>query len=192
MLTIHNQNTITALRTMDLVKAIEESGRVTYLVGQLEKGSTEHFQGFIIMKVPCRLAAIKKLFNDNTLHGELAISRSDQCRDYCTKEDSRVPASGGGFDVEMGTFPQSQGTEVIDLTQERTVAEAVSAIEGIESVSLRGSLELPISCVLLTMTDYQLLSDYARSFLTERGESRGYGRGSPDGASSESDDDPNA
>lgn len=59
-----------------------------YLVYQLEKVSTPHYQGYIQLKRQQRLSYLRKWLP--TAHWEPARGLPQQCKDYCTKEDSRV------------------------------------------------------------------------------------------------------
>lgn len=63
--------------------------KIKLAVYQLEKGETGtlHLQGYLELKSPCRLAALKKF--SCTAHWEKANGRPEQCMTYCTKEDTR-------------------------------------------------------------------------------------------------------
>ena len=79
----------------------------TYMIGQVElspETKKEHVQLFFIAKKPQRLSGIKRIFNIESVHAELAESSSDACRKYCSKEDTRVIGP-----YEYGIFPESQG-----------------------------------------------------------------------------------
>ena len=76
-----------------------------YCIFQLEKGEeehTQHFQGYIVFNIGKRFQTIKKYFP--FAHLEKAKGSGSQCRDYCSKKDTRV---AGPF--EIGTFTE-QGT----------------------------------------------------------------------------------
>ncbi len=81
--------------------------KVTYMMGQVERTPStkkEHVQVFIIMKTPCRLTGIKKMFKVNDLHAELAKEASAACSKYCSKTDTRVVGP-----YEYGSLPDKQG-----------------------------------------------------------------------------------
>lgn len=49
-----------------------------------------HFQGYIELTKVMRFTALKKIFNDNTLHIEPRKGTQQQAIDYCQKLESRV------------------------------------------------------------------------------------------------------
>lgn len=82
-------------------------GHIEYLVMQEEQGhgeGTTHWQGFLILKEKHRLTWLKKMINPRA-HWEMARGTPKQCRDYCTKEDTRVE---GGVFKEYGKFPERE------------------------------------------------------------------------------------
>lgn len=64
--------------------------KVQYLVCQLERGEsgTEHYQGYVQLKDKARMSLLKGYWP--TAHLEVARGSPAQCRNYCTKEDTRV------------------------------------------------------------------------------------------------------
>lgn len=80
---------------------------IEYLVMQEEKGhdeETTHWQGFLILKKKHRLPWLKRQICSRA-HFEIARGTPQQCRDYCTKEDTKVP---GGVFKEFGHFPKRE------------------------------------------------------------------------------------
>lgn len=68
-----------------------EALEAKYMVFQLEQGDethTVHYQGYIEFPCTRRMAWIKKVLP--TAHLEVAKGTSDQCEEYCTKEDTRL------------------------------------------------------------------------------------------------------
>ncbi|AUM61711.1 Rep [uncultured virus] len=66
---------------------------IRYLVYQIEKcpdTGKEHIQGYVEFKKLIRMAGVKKLFNDKTMHLEKRRGTRDEARAYCMKEESRV------------------------------------------------------------------------------------------------------
>lgn len=63
---------------------------VKLLLAQLEEGEegTQHLQGYVEMKAPCRLAAMKKL--NGRAHWEKAMGTRYQALLYCLKEESSL------------------------------------------------------------------------------------------------------
>ncbi len=82
--------------------------RFRYLVFQLEKSATGtlHYQGYLELSRPVRLSwLIKNLFQ---AHWSGRLGTRDQARNYCMKDDTRVPDSGPW---EIGDFKAGgQGT----------------------------------------------------------------------------------
>lgn len=77
--------------------------KLAYIVFQREKASTEHFQGYVIFAKPIRITGARKL--DARAHWEIKRGTTQQARDYCTKDDSRVSGP-----YEFGEAPNAQGT----------------------------------------------------------------------------------
>lgn len=78
-----------------------------YAVFQLEEcptTGTHHWQGYIEFKKTYRMAGVKKLCNDPTMHLEPRRGTQQQAIDYCKKVDSSV----GDF-MEYGTLATEQG-----------------------------------------------------------------------------------
>lgn len=59
-----------------------------YAVWQLERGSTDHLQGYVQLAKRARLSAMKKI--NAEAHWEPRKGTHDQAKAYCTKEDTRV------------------------------------------------------------------------------------------------------
>ncbi len=99
ILTINNPNQTDE----EFEKYIKSLEHFKYAMFQREKGhetGTEHFQVFIIFKIGKRFKTIKNYFP--TAHIEKANGSSVQCREYCSKIDTRVsgPYSIGEFAEE--------------------------------------------------------------------------------------------
>lgn len=93
---------------------------VRYCVYQHELCPTtaqDHWQGYIEFTEPMRLEAVKRIFDDRTLHLEVRRGTRDQARAYCMKEDTRFP---GDEPIEYGDWERSQG-ERVDLDAARTL-----------------------------------------------------------------------
>ncbi len=66
--------------------------KVQYIVFQREicpDTKKEHWQGYCELKSQMRMKAIKKMFNDNTLHIEDRKGSQEQAITYCKKDDTR-------------------------------------------------------------------------------------------------------
>lgn len=74
--------------TLDIAK-IDKKQQIKYIVyqGELCKDGKKHIQGFIQFHTKKRLSAIKKLFNDNTLHLEPMKGTPEQASNYCKKTE---------------------------------------------------------------------------------------------------------
>lgn len=59
-----------------------------------------HWQSYIELTKPMRMAAIKKLYDDNTMHIELRRGTRDEARDYCKKDNNFI---------EVGDWISGQG-----------------------------------------------------------------------------------
>lgn len=104
-----------------------ESGKIDYLVCQVEKVGHYHIQGYIQGRKDLRLSQLQKL--NKRAHWEVRHGTHDQARDYCTKEASRVAGPW-----ELGHAHANQGQRN-DL---EAIAEMVKAnktnIEIVESL----------------------------------------------------------
>ena len=67
---------------------------------EMGKNGTPHLQGYIEFNKPVKMSWLKNHIDD-TVHVEKAMGNGQQCRDYCTKEDTRI---GGPYE-----FGQLQG-----------------------------------------------------------------------------------
>lgn len=62
---------------------------VRYAIYGLESCPTtkkQHWQSYVEFVSPIRISAIKKMYNDNTLHAEKRKGTRDQAREYCMKD----------------------------------------------------------------------------------------------------------
>lgn len=108
MLTLNNEK-----RTdKELCDYIENLEHFKYAMFQREKGDkkgTEHIQLFIIFTISKRFNTIKTYFKK--AHIEQAKGTSSQCRDYCSKTDTRV-----GVPYELGEFAEERSrTDIKNL-----------------------------------------------------------------------------
>lgn len=85
---------------------LENASEVKYCIFQEEKTKTDklHLQGYIEFNKPMRMAAVKKVFDDDTIHLEERKGTREQARDYCKKSESRVSEP-----IEIGVWGK-QGT----------------------------------------------------------------------------------
>lgn len=87
-----------------------------YLVYQLEAGEenhTPHFQGYIVCKQSVRFTHFHPLLE--RAHFEIAKGTPEQCKEYCTKEDTRLEGPW-----EFGTLPAAGSgsrNDLIDLRE---------------------------------------------------------------------------
>ena len=96
-----------------------------YCIFQREKGhekETEHIQMFLVFTIGKRFSTVKEYFP--TAHIEKAQGNSVQCRDYCSKEDTRISGP-----YELGEFAQ-QGARsdlktIVELVQNNATDEDI-------------------------------------------------------------------
>lgn len=88
-----------------LVEQHEWGPDLRYAIWQVEKGAqgTRHIQGYIELRKPQRLSYCRGVLP--TAHWEVAKGNKKQCRDYCSKEDTREegPWEHGQADVDQGS-----------------------------------------------------------------------------------------
>jgi len=72
---------------------VELPTEIYYIIFQEEECPTtkkKHLQGYVELRVPHRIPAIRRLLGDPAVHVERRKGNRDQAREYCRKEDSRV------------------------------------------------------------------------------------------------------
>ncbi len=112
-LTINNP-TETDEQMQEYLKNLEH---FKYYMFQREKGEekgTIHFQIFIVFRISKRFSTIKSYFP--TAHIEKAQGSNIQCRDYCSKSETRIsgPYEDGKFSEEGGRTDLKEFYELID------------------------------------------------------------------------------
>lgn len=115
-------------------RPVWDAGIMLYMVWQLERGAegTQHVQGYVRFDRRKRGSTVKRLLNRNA-HVEPARGSEEQCRTYCTKEETREEAGEeyGEFDASIGTGgKQGQRT---DLT---TIANMIIAGSTMRDVAI--------------------------------------------------------
>jgi len=96
--------------------AEEEDSPIRYLVFQSElcpETNREHIQGYVEFTKVMRMATVKTLFKDQTMHLEKRRGTRDEARAYCQKLDTRIPNT---TPTEYGTWKTDQGHRT-DLTE---------------------------------------------------------------------------
>lgn len=87
-------------------KEIKVPDPVRYFIAQRERGESGnyHWQGYIELSRPVRLAGMKKMLPG--AHFEARRGSREQARDYCKKLETAVP---GSVPVELGSFSTEPG-----------------------------------------------------------------------------------
>lgn len=100
---------------------------VEYMVFQEERGAqgTLHWQGFLILKERKRLTWMKRNMNPRA-HWEVARGTNEQCRNYCTKEDTYT----GGIRKEIGKMPERKPAPKKEERLQRAAEELDQIKEG--------------------------------------------------------------
>ena len=99
-----------------------------YCIFQREKGhekETPHIQMFLVFTISKRFSTVKDYFP--TAHIEKAQGSSVQCRDYCSKEDTRISGP-----YELGEFSQ-QGSRsdlqtIVELVENNATDEEIKRL----------------------------------------------------------------
>lgn len=107
---------VATLFDVDLFTSLDLTNSVTFLCAQLEVSPTtqkKHVQLYFELANNARMTKVKAIFEnqhaDPPGHFEIARGSSDQCIEYCTKEESRVSEDEGGFSVWLGEPRGGQG-----------------------------------------------------------------------------------
>lgn len=115
------------LTEQELLEALKSDVHVTYAHFQREQGKqgTEHYQGFILLKVSQRLSYCKKLIP--RAHFEPMGGSLQQNIAYCSKEEGRVsgpytcgelPSQGKRNDIVQGIALIQEGASFTSVVQE--------------------------------------------------------------------------
>lgn len=85
---------------------------VRYAVYQRERGEqgTEHFQGYLELRKPARMSAMRKLIPG--AHFEVRRGTRDQAREYCLKQDTRID---GPFEFGDWTCEPGKRTDLLEI-----------------------------------------------------------------------------
>lgn len=110
---------------------------VKILLAQLEEGEneTQHLQGYLEMKAPCRLAALKKL--NMRAHWEKARGSREQAISYCLKEQSSLGIRWWLYEDSLTCFEE----ELPDSLKE-VIRQCSSAKNGGDSSTKSRLLEI--------------------------------------------------
>jgi len=86
---------------------------------------TEHWQSYIELESPMRLAGVKKLYKDNTLHAEARKGTRDEARTYCMKDNkfeefgSWIKGQGHRTDLENIVNKLKEGSKLSEIMLEQ-------------------------------------------------------------------------
>lgn len=89
----------------------EKCDFLKYAIWQKEKGTHEHYQGYIELTKKCRIAALKKIYPN--IHFEVRKGTQTQAIDYCKKADTRID---GPWEFGSPKRPGAR-TDLIDLKE---------------------------------------------------------------------------
>lgn len=109
-----------------------EDSPTKYLIFQYEKApdtGTPHLQGYIALTKATRFNQVKNLL-PNGAHIEPAKGTPQQCKDYCSKEDSRDPDHQDLPFEEFGTLPPRKGART-DLDRVVEMVRAGSTVRDV-------------------------------------------------------------
>lgn len=86
--------------------------QIVYCIFQKERcpdTNRDHIQGYVELKNPKRIAGVKTLFNDKTMHLEKRNGTRTEAREYCRKADTRLegPWEYGVWKEEAGPGKRS-------------------------------------------------------------------------------------
>jgi len=89
-------------------RPVFDETKMAYMVWQIEKGAqgTEHIQGYIRFKKMPTGKAVDKMLGSKHAHLEECRGNEQQCKAYCTKEDTRVSVG-----EEHGTYNPEAGKQ---------------------------------------------------------------------------------
>lgn len=82
---------------------------MAYLVWQIELGDDtrgRHLQVYVRFHNRKRFESVKRIFERNDAHLEIAVASEEECKHYCTKGDTRVEAG-----LEHGEYKPDEGRQ---------------------------------------------------------------------------------
>jgi len=99
-------------------RPIFHPGKMAYLVWQLERGEqgTEHVQGYCRFSKQFRLRTVLPLFGGHA-HVLLARGSEKQCRDYCTKEDTRIAPGEEHGEYKEDAGKQGKRSDLVHIAE---------------------------------------------------------------------------
>lgn len=107
---------------LDTLPKEEYDGRIRYIVFQLElcpSSDRLHYQGYMELTEPMRMAGVKRAIGDNTMHLEKRRGTRDQARDYAMKDETREDGPWEFGDWKSGGQGKRCDLDnVVDLLQE--------------------------------------------------------------------------
>lgn len=133
----YTDSTIAQLR--DLWNPEDSENILKYLIFQYElapETGTPHLQGYIALERAIRFNQVRNLL-PNGAHIEMAQGTPQQCKDYCSKEESRDPAHSTLPFEEFGNLPPRRGARtdvdgVVEMVRSgkriRDVAESAGSV----------------------------------------------------------------
>lgn len=80
-----------------------------------------HWQAYVELYKPQRIAALKKIYNDKTLHAEIRRGTRDEARDYCKKDGDWtehgkwIKGQGHRTDLETVVSEMQEGKKLSDI-----------------------------------------------------------------------------
>lgn len=107
---------------------VEQHEQIRYAIYGKETCPTTgkvHWQSYIEFYKPCRIAGVKKIFGDKTLHAEVRRGTREEARDYCKKENSFtetgkwIKGQGHRTDLESIVGELQEGRKLSDLMIEQ-------------------------------------------------------------------------
>lgn len=107
-------------------KEVRANPAVRYMIYQKERGASGnyHYQGYIELTRPFRLAGMKKLFPSGA-HFEPRRGSREQAREYCMKSETAVP----------GSVPQESGSFILECGKRNDLKDLYDAVKTGEDFS---------------------------------------------------------
>lgn len=130
----------------DLVQRLKQNESVQYFVFQLERGTKQqrlHWQGYLYLKNPHRMAGVKDILGRQSVHLEVQRGTNKEASEYCEKEDVRVdgpwkhgtlPQQGKRKDLEE-LFQVARESRSVRVTLEAMPAAAMRHLRAVERVT---------------------------------------------------------
>ena len=115
------------------------------------RSGTEHLQGYLEVKVPCRLTALKRLSSRS--HWEKARGTREQCVDYCSKTETSIGEPHVYIEGEWNIYSESTADSLRELMGIKTGTSSSTSSNKQRLLKIQSELSKGDSTILEDIAD---------------------------------------